>query len=81
VAELDGGGRHVQMRFYLRGLLALVALLLLTLMMTAAPEVNAVRAMIVGGLVIVGGKMLMVHYRVWPRKRHPPPSIDGSKRN
>jgi len=58
------------MRFYLRGFLALVALLLLTLMMTTAPEVNAVRAMIVGGLVIVGGKMLMVHYRVWPRRRH-----------
>ena len=58
------------MRFYLRGMLALVALFLLTLMMAAAPEVNAVRAMIAGGLVIVGGKMLMVHYHVWPRKRH-----------
>ena len=81
MAELHGGGRHVPMRFYLKGMLALVGLLLMTLMMAAAPEVNAVRAMIVGGLVIVGGKMLMVHYRVWPRKRHPPPSIDSSKRN
>ena len=58
------------MRFYLKGMLALVGLLLMTLMMAAAPEVNAVRAMIVGGLVIVGGKMLMVHYNVWPRRRH-----------
>jgi hypothetical protein len=68
--ERDGVRRHVPMRFYFRGMLALVALFLMTLMMTAAPEVNAVRAMIAGGLVIVGVKMLMVHYHVWPRKRH-----------
>jgi hypothetical protein len=52
------------MRFYLKGILALVILFLVTLMMAAAPEVNALRAMIVGGLVIVGGKMLVVRYNV-----------------
>jgi len=57
------------MRFYLKGIVALVVLFLVTLMMAAAPEVNALRAMIVGGLVIVGGKMLVVRYNVkWPRK-------------
>jgi hypothetical protein len=50
------------MRFYLKGILALIILFLVTLMMAAAPEVNALRAMIVGGLVIVGGKMLVVRY-------------------
>jgi hypothetical protein len=52
------------MRFYLKGILALVILFLVTLMMAAAPEVTALRAMIVGGLVIVGGKMIAVRYNV-----------------
>jgi uncharacterized protein YpuA (DUF1002 family) len=57
------------MRFYLKGIVALVILFLMTLMMAAAPEVNALRAMIVGGIVIVGGKMLVVRYNVkWPPK-------------
>jgi hypothetical protein len=57
------------MRFYLKGIVALVILFLVTLMMAAAPEVNALRAMIVGGIVIVAGKMLVVRYNVkWPPK-------------
>jgi hypothetical protein len=52
------------MRFYLKGILGLVILFLVTLMMAAAPEVYALRAMIVGGLVIVGGKMLVVRHRL-----------------
>ena len=59
------------MRFYLKGILALVILFLVTLMMVSAPEVNALRAMIAGGLVIVVGKMLVVRYNVkWPSKRN-----------
>ena len=59
------------MRFYLKGILALVTLFLVTLMMVSAPEVNALRAMIAGGLVIVVGKMLVVRYNVkWPSKRN-----------
>ena len=52
------------MRFYLKGILALVILFLVTLMMVSAPEVNALRAMIVGGLAIVAGKMIVVRYNV-----------------
>jgi hypothetical protein len=69
-AELIDVRGHMQpMRFYLKGILALVILFLVTLMMAAAPEVNALRAMIVGGLVIVGGKMIAVRHNVkWPPK-------------
>ena len=49
---------------------ALVILFLVTLMMVSAPEVNALRAMIVGGLVIVAGKMIVVRYNVkWPPRQ------------
>jgi hypothetical protein len=59
------------MRFYLKGIVALVILFLVTLTMASAPEVNALRAMIVGGLVIVGGRMLVVRGHVkWPPKRN-----------
>ena len=51
-------------RFYLKGILALIILFLVTLMMVSAPEVNALRGMIVGGLVIVAGKMIVVRYNV-----------------
>jgi hypothetical protein len=62
---------HVQpMRFYLKGILGLVILFLVTLTMVSAPEVNALRAMIVGGLVIVAGKMIVVRYNVkWPPRQ------------
>jgi hypothetical protein len=57
-------------RFYLKGILALVIMLLVTLMMVSAPEVNALRAMIVGGLVIVAGKMIVVRYNIrWRARR------------
>jgi hypothetical protein len=52
------------MRFYLKGILGLVILFLVTLTMVSAPEVNALRAMIVGGLVIVAGKMIVVRHNV-----------------
>ena len=63
--------KHVQpVRFYLKGILALVILFLVTLMMVSAPEVNALRAMIVGGLVIVAAKMIVGRYNIkWPQKR------------
>ncbi len=58
------------MRFYLKGILALVILFLVTLMMVSAPEVNALRAMIVGGLVIVAGKMIVARHKVkWPPRQ------------
>jgi hypothetical protein len=39
--------------------------------MTPAPEVNALRALIIVGLAIVGVKMVFRHYNFnWPRKRH-----------
>ena len=57
------------MRFYLKGILALVILFLVTLMMVSAPEVNALRAMIVGGLAIVAGKMIVVRYNIKWRPR------------
>jgi hypothetical protein len=56
-------------RFYLKGILALVIMFLVTLMMVSAPEVNALRAMIVGGLVIVAGKMIVVRYNIKWRPR------------
>jgi hypothetical protein len=57
------------MRFYLKGILALVIMFLVTLMMVSAPEVNALRAMIAGGLVIVAGKMIVVRYNIKWRPR------------
>jgi hypothetical protein len=57
-------------RFYLKGILALVIMFVVTLMMVSAPEVNALRAMIVGGLVIVTGKMIVVRYNIkWRARR------------
>jgi hypothetical protein len=56
-------------RFYLKGVAALVVLFLATLLMTPAPEVNALRGVIAGGLVIVCVKMLLRHYKIsWPAK-------------
>jgi len=65
-------GGHVQpTRFFLKGALALGVLFLATLLMAPAPEVNALRALIVVGLVITVGKMLLRHYNVnWPPKRN-----------
>jgi hypothetical protein len=59
------------MRFFLKGLAALVILFLVTLIMAPRPEVTALRAMIAVGLVIVGGKMVLRHYHIeWPPRRH-----------
>jgi hypothetical protein len=57
--------------FFLKGVIALVVLFLVTLTMPPAPEVNALRAMIAVAIVIAGGKMLLRHYNVdWlPRRK------------
>jgi galactitol-specific phosphotransferase system IIC component len=57
--------------FFVKGAVALIILFLLTLMMTPAPEVNALRALIIVGLGIVGVKMVFRHYSVnWPPRRN-----------
>jgi hypothetical protein len=57
--------------FFVKGAVALIVLFLLTLMMTPAPEVNALRAFIIVGLVIVGLKMVLRHYNIsWPSRRN-----------
>jgi hypothetical protein len=57
------------MSFFVKGAVALIMLLLLTLMMAPAPEVNALRAFIVVALGIVGLKMVFRHYNIdWPRR-------------
>jgi hypothetical protein len=59
------------MSFFVKGAVALIILFLVTLMMTPAPEVNALRALIIVGLGIVGVKMVFRHYNFnWPRKRN-----------
>jgi hypothetical protein len=46
-------------------------LFLLTLMMTPAPEVNALRALIIVGPGVVGVKMVLRHYHFnWPPRRN-----------
>jgi uncharacterized membrane protein YfcA len=59
------------MSFFVKGAVALIILFLVTLLMTPAPQVNALRALIVVGLAIVGVKMVFRHYNVnWPPRRH-----------
>jgi hypothetical protein len=59
------------LRFFLKGLVALVILFLVTLLMAPRPEVTALRAMIAVGFAIVVGKMLLRHFDVdWPPRRH-----------
>jgi hypothetical protein len=59
------------MSFFVKGAVALIILFVVTLMMTPAPEVNALRALIIVGLAIVGVKMVFRHYNFnWPRKRN-----------
>ena len=59
------------MRFFVNGAVAHMLLLVVTLAMTPAPEVNAVRAFIVVGLVVVGVKMVLRHYNIdWPPRRN-----------
>jgi len=54
-----------------KGAVALIILFLVTLMMAPAPEVNALRALIIVGLGIVGVKMVFRHYNVnWPPRRN-----------
>jgi hypothetical protein len=57
--------------FFVKGALALIVLFLVTLMMAPGPEVNALRALIIVGLGIVGVKMVFRHYNVnWPPRRN-----------
>jgi hypothetical protein len=56
--------------FFLKGIVALVILFLITLLMTPAPPVLAVRGMIVVGLLITSVKLILRHYNIeWPRTR------------
>jgi hypothetical protein len=58
-------------RFFVKGMAALVVLFLVTLIMAPRPEVTALRALIAVGCVIVGGKMVLRHYNIkWPLRRH-----------
>jgi hypothetical protein len=63
--------RHSQpVRFFVKGVVALVILFSVTLLMEPAPEVLAVRAMIVVGLLVVAVKMVLRRYNIdWPRRR------------
>jgi len=54
--------------FFLTGIGALLALFLVTLLMDAAPEVNALRGLIVVGLALVMLKMVLRYRGInWPR--------------
>jgi hypothetical protein len=56
-------------RFFVKGMVALVILLSVTLLMEPAPEVLAVRAMIVVGLLVIAVKMVLRRYSIdWPRR-------------
>jgi hypothetical protein len=57
--------------FFLKGLAALVILLLATLLMAPRPEVTALRAFIGVGMAIVCGKLVLRHYNIDfpPRRR------------
>ena len=56
--------------FFAKGVVALLILLSVTLLMEPAPEVLAVRAMIVVGLLIIALKLVLRHYNIdWPRRR------------
>jgi len=58
------------LRFFLTGIGALLALFLVTLLMDTAPEVNALRGLIVGGLALVLLKMVLRYRGIdWPRRR------------
>ena len=50
-------------RFYVNGIIALALLFMLTLVMTPAPEVNYVRAMIGVGFGVILLKMVVRQYR------------------
>jgi len=56
--------------FFVKGVLALVILFAVTLLMEPAPEVLAVRAMIVVGFLVIALKMVLRRYNIdWPRRR------------
>jgi len=56
--------------FFVKGVVALLILLSVTLFMQPAPEVLAVRAMIVVGLLVIALKLVLRRYNIdWPRRR------------
>jgi hypothetical protein len=56
-------------RFFVKGAVALVILFLVTLPMEPAPEVLAVRGMILVGLLVIAVKMVFRRYNIdWPRR-------------
>ena len=55
--------------FFLNGAIALLLLLLVTFLMAPDPSVNALRGLIIAGLVIVGIKLVLRRRGVeWPRR-------------
>jgi hypothetical protein len=55
--------------FFLNGAIALFLLLLVTFLMAPDPSVNALRGLIIAGLVIVGIKLVLRRRGVeWPRR-------------
>ena len=56
--------------FFLRGIGALLALFLVTLLMDPTPAVNALRGLIVVGLAVVTLKIVLRYRGIdWPRRR------------
>lgn len=56
-------------RFFVKGIVALLILLSVTLLMEPAPEVLAVRGMILVGLLVIAVKMVLQRYNIdWPRR-------------
>ena len=55
--------------FFIKGAVALLILLSVTLLMQPAPEVLAVRGMIAVGLLVIALKMVLRRYNIdWPRR-------------
>jgi hypothetical protein len=56
--------------FFLKGAGALVVLGIVTMLMEPRPEVDALRAMIAVGLVLIAAKVILRHYNIeWLSRR------------
>jgi hypothetical protein len=61
---------HAPLSFFLKGLVALIVLFLVTLIMEPRAEVTALRAMIAVGAAIIVGKIVLRYYNIdWPPRR------------
>jgi hypothetical protein len=55
--------------FFVKSIIALLAIFAVTWMMESRPELNALRGLIIVGIGIVGVKMVLRHYGIdWPRR-------------